>query len=44
MKENKKENGKNNEQIDTNEFMKYCLDKNIHLIEHVDGSADIIRI
>ena len=29
---------------DTNEFMKYCLDKNIHLIEHVDGSADIIRI
>ncbi len=29
---------------DTNEFMKYCLDKNIHLIEHVDGSAEIIRI
>ena len=34
----------NPEYNDTNEFMKYCLDKNIHMIEHVDGSADIIRI
>jgi hypothetical protein len=28
---------------DTTEIMKYAVDKNIHLIEHIDGSTDIYR-
>ena len=28
---------------DTTQVMKYAVDKNIHLIEHIDGSTDIYR-
>ena len=27
----------------TTQLMKFCLDKNIHLIENIDGSADLFR-
>ena len=27
----------------TTNLMKFCLDKNIHLIENIDGSADLFR-
>ena len=27
----------------TTELMKFCLDKNLHLIENIDGSADLFR-
>ena len=27
----------------TTSLMKFCLDKNIHLIENIDGSAELLR-
>ncbi|OUV02330.1 MAG: hypothetical protein CBC42_05940 [Betaproteobacteria bacterium TMED82] len=27
----------------TTQLMKYCIDKNVHLIEHIDGSTDVYR-
>ena len=27
----------------TTNLMKFCLDRNIHLIENIDGSADLFR-
>ena len=26
----------------TTNLMKFCLDKNLHMIENIDGSADIL--
>ena len=29
--------------LNTTSLMKFCLDKNLHLIENIDGSAEILR-
>ena len=33
----------NPEYKNTTPIMKYCLDRNLHLIENLDGSAEILR-